>query len=159
MAIAYPFRVFRYQVSIDGFARASFSEVSGINLSTQAIEYREGNDLRNTPRKIPGLTTFGNVTFRWGVSDDMDFLDWINSVAPNNTAGPTGIKRANITISLITDSGAAGPAWTLINAWPVSYSGPDLSGMGNEIAISSLEVCCEGMWLSNAVQAGTPSTI
>ena len=75
MAINYPYRVFRYQVEIDGISRAGFSEVSGMSASTDAVEYREGDDLRNTPRKLAGLTKFGNVTLRWGVSDDSDFLD------------------------------------------------------------------------------------
>jgi phage tail-like protein len=81
MPIAYPYRVFRYQVEIDGISRAGFSEVSGMSSSVDPIEYREGDDLRNTPRKLAGLTKFGNVTFRWGVSDDSDFLEWVYSVA------------------------------------------------------------------------------
>ena len=161
MAINYPYRVFRYQVSIDGISRAGFSEVSGMNSTVATVEYREGDDLRNTPRKLPGLTTFGNVTFRWGSTSDIDFMDWLHSVAPNNQAGPTGLQRKNITITLIDDQGNAnGPQWTLINAWPVSYNIPDLSGMGNEIAIEAIEVCHEGIWRTDAgSDAGAPSTI
>lgn len=48
MAINYPYRVFRYQVEIDGISRAGFSEVSGMSSSVDAIEYREGDD-RATP--------------------------------------------------------------------------------------------------------------
>ena len=117
MAINYPYRVFRYQVEIDGISRAGFSEVSGMSSSTDAVEYREGDDLRNTPRKLAGLTKFGNVTLRWGVSDDSDFLDWVYSVAPTNTAPPTGMVRHNVTITLIDDAGNPGPSWNLINAW------------------------------------------
>ena len=54
MAINYPYRVFRYQVEIDGISRAGFSEVSGMSASVDAIEYREGDDLRNTPASFPG---------------------------------------------------------------------------------------------------------
>lgn len=110
MAINYPYRVFRYQVEIDGISRAGFSEVSGMSSSVDAIEYREGDDLRNTPRKLPGLTKFGNVTLRWGVSDDTDFLTWVYSVAPTNTANPTGLERHNVTITLIDDAGNPGPS-------------------------------------------------
>ena len=98
MAINYPYRVFRYRVEVDGLARAGFSEVSGMNLSVDPIEYREGDDLRNTPRKYPGLTKFGNITLKWGTSNDADFLEWILSVAPSNTANPTGLGRHNVTI-------------------------------------------------------------
>ena len=44
--INYPYRVFRYRVEIDGINRASFSEVSGMSASIDAVEYREGDDLR-----------------------------------------------------------------------------------------------------------------
>ena len=157
MAINYPYRVFRYQVEIDGISRAGFSEVSGMSSSVGSIEYREGDDLRNTPRKLPGLTKFGNVTLRWGVSDDTDFLAWVYSVAPTNTANPTGLERHNLTITLIDDAGNPGPSWSLINAWPVSYTVPDLSGMGGEVAIHSLELCHEGLEHTPGSPAGDPS--
>jgi len=159
MAINYPYRVFRYKVEIEGISRASFSEVSGMSLSTDSIEYREGDDLRNTPRKLPGLTKFGNITLRWGVSSDSDFLDWIHSVAPDNQAGPTGLVRHNITITLIDDAGADGPSWQIINAWPVGYSAPDLNGLGGEVAITSLEICHEGLYHTPGNAAGTPATV
>ena len=141
--------------------RVGFSEVSGMNLSVAPVEYREGDDLRNTARKLPGLTSYGNITLRWGVCNDEDFLTWLHSVAPDNQAGPTGIVRYDVTITLLDDAGnASGPVWTLINAWPVSYTVPDLSAMGGEVAIQSLELCHEGLWLTTpGGAAGSPSTI
>ena len=157
MANNYPYRVFRYQVEIDGINRAGFSEVSGMSTSIDAVEYREGDDMRNTPRKLPGLTKFGNVTLRWGVSDDTDFLDWIYSVSPSNTANPTGLVRHTVTITLFDDQGGTGPSWELINAWPVGYNVPDLNGMGGEVAIQSLELCHEGLEHTPGGMAGEPS--
>ena len=138
--IRYPYRTFRYTVEIDGIARGGFSEVSGFDLNVDVVEYREGDDLRNTPRKLAGLTKFGNVTLRWGVSDDSDFLDWVYSVAPTNT-------------------GADGPQWTIINAWPVRYSIPDLNALGSEVAIESIEICHEGLTRVSSGDAGTPSAV
>lgn len=145
MAINYPYRVFRYKVSVEGIDRAGFSEVSGMNLSVDPIEYREGDDLRNTPRKLTGLTKFGNVTLKWGQSDDQQFLEWIYQCAPTNQAPPTGMTRKTIEVTLIDDKGGDGPSWQLINAWPVGYNIPDLSGLGGDVAITSVEVCCEGI--------------
>ena len=45
MAINYPYRVFRYQVEIDGISRAGFSEVSGMSASR--------NTARATTSAIP----------------------------------------------------------------------------------------------------------
>lgn len=159
MAIDYPYRVFRYQVQTDGIDRAGFSEVSGMSTTIDAVEYREGDDLRNTPRKLPGLTKFGNVTLRWGVTDDSSFLEWLFSVSPTNSVQPTGIKRHNVTITLYNDAGTPGAKWHLINAWPLGYTVPDLNGMGGEVAIQSLELCHEGLEFEPGGPAGEPSPI
>jgi phage tail-like protein len=159
-AMPYPYRTFRYQVEIDGITRAGFSEVSGMNASIDPVEYREGNDMRNTPRKFPGLTKFGNVTLRWGVSNDTDFVTWLTSVAPSNSAAPTGLVRHSVTITLFDDAGNPGPSWALINAWPVGYTVPDLSGLGSEVAIQSLELAHEGLeHTPGATLAGTAATV
>ena len=144
---------------MDGISRTGFSEVSGMNMTIDPVEYREGDDLRNTPRKLPGLTKFGNVTLRWGVTEDSDFLEWLLSCAPSNSAPPTGMTRKNITITLFDDAGNPGPSWELINAWPVGYTVPDLNGLGGEIAIHSLELCHEGLEHTPGSAAGTPSPI
>ena len=159
MAINYPYRVFRYQVEIDGISRAGFSEVSGMSSSVDAVEYREGDDLRNTPRKLPGLTKYGNITFKWGVVGDMEMLDWLYTVASSDQAPPTGVERKNITVTLIDDTGADGPQWTIINAWPVRYSIPDLNALGSEVAIESIESCHEGLTRVSSGDAGTPSAV
>lgn len=159
MAITYPYRVFRYSVEIKGISRAGFSEVSGMDASTDVVEYREGDDLRNTPRKLTGLTKFSNVTFRWGVSDDKEFLDWIYLVQPKNSAPPTGMARHDITVTLLDDAGKPGPSWTLINAWPVRYAAPDLNALGAEVAIQTLEVCHEGIEMTAGASANTPSPL
>ena len=99
--IRYPYRTFRFEVEIDGMSRGGFSEVSGFDLNVDVVEYREGNDLRNTPRKLPGLTKYGNITLKWGLVGDFEFLDWIYTVAASDQAGPTGIERRNITVRLI----------------------------------------------------------
>lgn len=159
MAISYPYRVFRYQVEIEGISRAGFAEVSGMDSSVDTVEYREGDDLRNTPRKLAGLTKFGNVTLRWGVTDDKEFLDWIYAVAPKNSAPPTGMVRHNVTITLLDDTGKPGPSWQLINAWPVRYAVPDLNALGAEVAIQTLEICHEGLEMTAGAASGAAATI
>jgi phage tail-like protein len=159
MAGTYPFRNFRFRVEIEGITRAGFSEVSGFDLNVDVVEYREGDDLRNTPRKLPGLTKYGNITFKWGVVADMEMMDWIYSVAASDQAPPTGIQRKNITITLYTDAGEDGPQWQVINAWPCRYSIPDLNAQGSEVAIESLEIAHEGLTRISAGEAGEPSAV
>lgn len=158
--IYYPYRNFRFTVEIDGITRAEFSEVSGFDASVDVVEYRDGNDLRNTPRKLPGLTKYGNITLKHGVVDDYEMLEWMHKVGSNNTEGPKGIERKNIVIKLISDSGTDdGPSWSIINAWPVKYTGPDLNATGSEVAIESLEIAHEGLERTKGSMAATASEI
>lgn len=157
--IRYPYRSFRFTVEIDGISRGGFNEVSGFEMTVDVVEYREGDDLRNTPRKLPGLTKYGNITLKWGMVGDMEMMAWLNTVAPSDQAPPTGIERKNMTISMIDDTGANGPQWTVINAWPVHYELPQLNALGTEVAIETLEICHEGLVRISAGDAGTPASV
>ncbi|KUO71254.1 MAG: phage tail protein [Desulfosporosinus sp. BRH_c37] len=159
--IRYPFRNFRFKVEFDGVESAGFSEVSGEDVSVDVVEYREGNEIRTTPRKLSGLTKYGNITLKWGVIGTMEMMEWLHTVASDNTAGPTGIARKNLVIKMLDDTGADGPSWEIINAWPMHYTGPTFNGLGSEIAIDTLELTHEGMNRidGGAVDSAAPSTV
>jgi hypothetical protein len=76
--IRYPFKNFRYKVEFNGTEAAGFSEVSGADISVDVIEYREGNEVRTTPRKLAGLTKYGNITLKWGVVGSMEMMEWLH---------------------------------------------------------------------------------
>ena len=82
----------------------------------------------------------------------MEMMEWLHTVASDNTSGPTGIERKTITIKLLDDTGAEGPSWEIINAWPTHYTAPDLNGLGGEVAIETLEICHEGV---NRIDGGS----
>jgi len=43
-----------------------FSSISGLNITTQSIQYREGG-YNTTVHQVPGMTTFSPITFQRGV--------------------------------------------------------------------------------------------
>ena len=65
-----PFKSFAFLVEIDGIAQAAFSEVSGLESETAVIGYRLGNECG--VRKLPGLTKFGNIVLRRGITNGGD---------------------------------------------------------------------------------------
>ena len=56
-----PYRNFKYLVSIDGFTSGGFSKVSGLKMTTEVFEYREGGE-NTTVHKLPGQTKFDPVS-------------------------------------------------------------------------------------------------
>lgn len=140
----WPIPKFNFQVKWDS-AVMSFSEISGLDVEAQPIEYRNGDSPVFSAIKMPGLKKYGNVTMKKGVfKSDNKFWDWFNQIKMNT------IKRVPVTISLLDEAGAPTMVWTLTNAWPTKVTGTDLKSDGNEAAIESIEIAHEGLTIANA---------
>lgn len=61
MAMVYPFKKYNYTVTINGKVVVGFSEVCAPDVSSDPIEYREGNFAVNTVGKQPGLNTSAHI--------------------------------------------------------------------------------------------------
>ncbi|MBO7743569.1 phage tail protein [Paenibacillus sp. MWE-103] len=133
-----PFRNFRFRVEIDGIQQAGFSDASGFDSTIDVIEYREGTD-PTSPRKLPGLTKYGNITLKWGQTDSLDLYNW------HKEAIAGSIQRRNMSVIVVDEAGNDKGRWDFAGAWPTKYDAPDFSAKGNDIAIESLEIVHEGM--------------
>ena len=140
----YPFKKYNYKVEIKGITEASFSEVSGFDASIDVIEYREGDEGVNYSRKMNGLTKFGNVTLKWGMTSSINFYEWVMDVSQGKALGEDRCK--DITITLFDDDGTTALAvWNLFGAWPSKYTAPDFNASSSEIAFESVEIVYENM--------------
>jgi len=117
-----------------------FQEVSGLGMETQFIEYRGGNDPTFTNQKIPGLKKQSTITLKKGMfENDNIFWDWFTDVQANKE------RRETVTISLLDEEGNPMFVWTVINAFPIKISSPDLKSDANEIAVETIELAHEGI--------------
>lgn len=140
----YPFKKYNYKVEIKGITEASFSEVSGFDASIDVIEYREGDEGVNYSRKMSGLTKFGNVTLKWGMTSSVSFYEWVMDVSQGKVLGED--RNKDITITLFDDDGTTSLAvWNLYNVWPSKYTAPDFNASSSEIAFESVELVYESM--------------
>ncbi|MFD1992507.1 phage tail protein [Paenibacillus nicotianae] len=133
-----PYRNFRFKMEVGSITQAGFTEVSGYDSTVEVVEYREGNEV-TTPRKLPGLTKYGNITLKWGVTDSTDLYKWLEDCS-NGT-----ITRQDVTITAIDETGQDKAAWQIIQAWPTKYTAPNFNGSGKEVAIETIELAHEGM--------------
>ena len=126
-------------ISDDGTAvKGSFSEVSGLEVAQDPIDYRTGSeDIR--VRKIPGLKKFTNITLKRGIIADLAFWNWI-------VEGMNGlVHRTEGSIILLDENRREVMRWNFKRAWPCKWSGPGLNAKNNEIAMETLEICHEGL--------------
>ncbi len=64
--MAYPLPSFHFSVDW-GSTQLAFSEVTGLNVEVQGIEYRDGLSPEFSTVKMPGLKKYGNITLKRGV--------------------------------------------------------------------------------------------
>ena len=118
----------------------NFTEVSGLTMEAEPIEYREGLDPVFTVQKIPGLRKFGNITLKRGVTTNAnDFFKWYDTQRPGT------VEKRNLTISLLNEAGDAALTWKIREAWVVKVEAPSFNAKDNEIAIESMEIAHEGV--------------
>ena len=135
----YPVPVFHFTVQWGG-SQIGFSEVSGLTLETEVIEYRNGASVYFGKIRMPGLKKYGNITLKRGImSADNELFQWLNSTRMSKP------ERRDLTISLLNEEHDPVIVWKVNNCWPVKVEGPSLKSDGNEIAIESIELAHEGI--------------
>ncbi|MEG3788851.1 phage tail protein [Lysobacter sp. CCNWLW3] len=139
----YPLPKFHFEVQWGG-TRIGFTEVTGLEVSTDKIEYRDGASKEYHKIRMPGMQTFGDLTLKRGIfAGDNEFYEWWNSVALNT------IQRRDITISLLNENHEPVVIWKVKNAWPTKVTSTDLNSSGNETAIETLVLAHEGLTMEN----------
>jgi phage tail-like protein len=134
----YPIPVFHFQVEWGG-TKIEFSEVSGMNIETQVIEYRHGFAPEHT-MKMPGIQKNGNITMKRGLfKGDSEYYKWWSDVNLNT------ITRRDLIISLLDENHDPLVTWKVMQAWPTKVENPTLKADGNEVAIESIELVHEGI--------------
>jgi phage tail-like protein len=141
MADTYPLPKFHFRVEWGG-ERLGFTEVTGLDMQVEAIEYREGSSPEYSKIKMPGLHKFSNITLKRGsVSGDSDFYKWINTISLNQ------VERRDVVISLLNETHSPVLTWKAKNTFPIKLQASDLKADGNEVAIETLELAHEGLSL------------
>ncbi|MEW6733660.1 MAG: phage tail protein [Acidobacteriota bacterium] len=131
-----PYRGYNFLVEIDGITQAGFQEVSGLDISTDSIDYREGSD-PNHVRKLPGLNKYSPVTLKRGITDSDELWKWRTTVVN----GKTELKNGSIV--LLDDAGSEQLRWNFVNGWPSKWTGPSFNSTSSAIAIESFEITIE----------------
>lgn len=143
MARVDPLRNFRFRLEIDNIARAGFAEVSIGETSTAVINYREGTDPPHV-RKLSGLTTYGAVTLRSGLTvgaTGLDLYAWHRDVV----SGLLAQSRKKVVIVVQDETGQDQARFVVSDAWPAKYVASVLNAQSNDVLIETLELANEGI--------------
>ena len=139
-----PYGGYNFEVTVNGISddgkavSGSFTEASGLEVTIDPIEYRNGSE-DITPRKIPGLKKFTNITLKKGNSGDIEFWNWIVEAMNGQ------VNRTEGSVILLDENKQEVMRWNFKRGWPCKWTGPGLNATNNEIAMETLEICHEGL--------------
>ena len=138
-----PILNYRYHIEIEGLVVAGFSEVSGLEQEIQIEEFQEGGSdfIHHFPKGIKNT----NLILKRGLSTSDELRKWYQDVVKAISYGSALPKRSTIYITLFKPTGEKSVRFYIKQAYPIKWSGPQLSASGSEIAIETLELTHEGL--------------
>lgn len=108
-------------------------------MSVDVIEYRNGNEKENAPRKITGLTKVSDVTLKRGMIGSLGLYNWIDQIRNGDQAA-----LRTVTIQLQNEDHTAVVAtWKLIRARIVKHTSGPLNAKGTDVAMEELTLAYE----------------
>lgn len=135
----YPLPKFHFRVEWGG-SKIGFTEVTGLNIENEIIEYRDGSSPEYHKQRMPGLQKYGNITLKRGMfNGDNEFFQWLNTVSLSK------VERRDVSISLLNENHEPVYIWRVKNAFPTKVVAPDLKSDANEVAVETIEIAHEGL--------------
>jgi phage tail-like protein len=133
-----PYLAQNFAVEIDGVTVASFAEVSGLEVTIDAVEYRNGSE-DITVRKLPGLAKYANITLKRGIVGDLSLWQWLSSIRQGE------VQRRDGIIVLLNERREPVLRIRFRRGWVCKWEGPTLNAGSNDVAMETLEICHEGL--------------
>lgn len=136
----YPLPAYHFSVSWKDNETIAFAEVTGLNVSTEVIEYRDGESKKMSPLKMPGMQKYTDISLKRGsLKSDNSFFEWWNTAALNT------VERRTVTISLLNEKHEPVITWKVQNAFPIKVDGGSLNAKTNEVLMESIDLAHEGL--------------
>lgn len=137
---------------------AGFQKCSELSYEIAKIEYWEGGSV--IPWKVPGRTTFTDVTLERGASTSEKFYNWALEVVEASVGGgqketrgigsPNTIYLENVDIvQLDRDGTTPMRVWTLYNAWVQKFVAGDWDNTADEVVVEQLTLTFDWFQLTD----------
>ena len=111
-----------------------FKTMSGMDSETEVIEIMDSSGLH----KLPGLTRYGNIIMRRGVTDPFPEFMWewyagISEGISDPRDGAVVLLRNDVEVL----------RYNFFEAWPCKWKGFTLDGKGSNVVVEEVELCVE----------------
>jgi phage tail-like protein len=132
-----PALALRFAVSIGAMTIERFVTCDGLSAEYEVDEYREGGQ-GGFVHRLPVRLKHTNVKLTRPIDADS------GQIAAWFTATRLRPERHVATITAYDGNGRGVASWELSGAWPIKYTGPQLSAVATQVAIETIEIAHNG---------------
>tara|TARA_R110002051_G_scaffold72631_1_gene131266 strand:- start:3471 stop:3935 length:465 start_codon:yes stop_codon:yes gene_type:complete len=127
---------FYYDVQFNGRSDmdSSFQEVSGLKLTFDTKQVKEGGD-NLFVHTLPMQPTYTNLKLKRCLVLNASLDTWCKEAFENFKFEPMDLR-----VSLLGKNGGSLASWSIIGAYPISWELSTLNSTSNELAIETLEL-------------------
>ncbi|MCB9569544.1 MAG: phage tail protein [Myxococcales bacterium] len=141
-----PYKNFNFRVLLDGRVVLGVSKVSALKRTTEVVKHQSGG-VNTFEYKSPGRTKYEAVTMERGITHDVEFERWANSVYTyaNDSATDLANYKKDLTLEVLNLKGQVAIRYFLHGCWVSEFTAvPELDANNNGVAIESIKVEVEG---------------
>ena len=133
-----------FSVEIDGIEIGTFQSIDGLSSEVEVEKIEEGG-LNDFVHQLPGRMKWPNLKLTRGVTDSDALFEWFNKSSGSGFAGAGHrLERSTGRVSLLNAASEPVRTWEFEGAFPVKWSGPDLSATSSDVATEELEIAHNG---------------
>jgi phage tail-like protein len=120
-------------------AGGAFQEVTGMGAQLEVVTYAEGGR-NDSVHRLPLRHSWNPITLKRGVVRDRLLWSWYETGLHDSL----GARRDGAVI-MLDEAGLPAKSWIFHGGLAAKWTGPDLHGEQNAVAIESLEIAHEGL--------------
>jgi phage tail-like protein len=126
----------RFRVTLGREIVGFFSECSGFQVEYEVLDWPEGGQ-NAFVHKLRGRAKYQNLVLKGGITKEKRLIEWFRKCT-NKT------ERANVTVEILSADQKPIRSFAFAGAYPVKWTGPNLSASQNNVAIETLEIAHQG---------------
>lgn len=133
---------FSVGVDIAGAVSGFFTEVSGMDITTEVIDHwtKSPDGKQTIQRKVPGRTTYGDISLKRGVVEsNKELYDWHKLVRD----GKVKEARKDGSVYLLDQAMTEVARWNFKAAWPSKVSMGTLGAEQSSAVVEELTISVE----------------
>jgi phage tail-like protein len=136
-----------FGLEFDGITIKSITEISGLKMEQDVVEYKENTDKGLYQiKRLPGRPKAPDITLTRGLTSDQSFEKWIN----DSRFGKMADVRKGGSVIVFDFEGKEVKRYKLTNAWPKSLEIGSLKAGDTSYLQEKLVLTCESIEVQSA---------